>query len=132
MRLLITGGTGFIGGALIEHLCQQGAEVSVYTRNPSHFDSESIKYLTRLDDIADDARFDAFINLAGESLALGRWNEQRKVQLVDSRVGTTRDLFELARRLQCKPRVLLSASAIGIYGHQGEDRLAAEVASGTW
>ncbi len=124
MRVLITGGTGFIGGALIERLCQQGASISVYTRNTSHFDTEAIHYLNRLQDIPEDARFDAFINLAGESLAEGRWSEERKAVLVESRIGTTRALVELAERLQHKPRVVLSASAIGIYGHQGDDRLA--------
>ena len=124
MRVLITGGTGFIGGALIERLCQREAAITVYTRNTSHFDTDSISYLNRLEDIPDDAQFDVFINLAGESLAASRWSEARKAVLVESRVATTRALVELAQRLQHKPRVVLSASAIGIYGHQGNDRLA--------
>jgi uncharacterized protein (TIGR01777 family) len=109
---------------LIERLCQQGASICVYTRDPSHFDTDSIRYLHKLEDIPGDARFDAFINLAGESLASGRWSRARKDELIESRIGTTRALVALARRLQHKPRVVLSASAIGIYGHQGDERLA--------
>ncbi|MCZ6828900.1 MAG: TIGR01777 family oxidoreductase [Gammaproteobacteria bacterium] len=124
MRVLITGGTGFIGGALIERLCQQDTSISVYTRSTSHFDTEFISYLNRLEDIPEDTQFDAFINLAGESMVAGRWNEARKAQLVASRIDTTRALVALAARLRHKPRVVLSASAIGIYGHQGDDRLA--------
>jgi uncharacterized protein (TIGR01777 family) len=120
----MAGGTGFIGGALVQRLCQRGASVTVYTRNPSHFDTDSIHYLHNLEDIPADTRFDAIINLAGESLAAGRWSEERKAVLMESRVGTTRALVELARRLEHKPAVVLNASAIGIYGHQGDERLA--------
>ncbi|MCX2981546.1 TIGR01777 family protein [Halieaceae bacterium IMCC14734] len=123
MNILITGGTGFIGGALVESLAHQCAQVTVYTRDASHFDTDSISYITDLDSIADDARFDAFINLAGESLATGRWTDQRKQELISSRVDTTLALVELARRLQYKPSTVLSGSAIGYYGPQQDTEL---------
>jgi uncharacterized protein (TIGR01777 family) len=124
MNVLITGGTGFIGGALIERLLQRDATVTVYTRSTAHFDTRSIRYLNNLEDIPADTQFDAFINLAGESMAGERWSEARKAQLVESRIDTTRALVTLAQRLLHKPRVVLSASAIGVYGHQGDERLA--------
>jgi uncharacterized protein (TIGR01777 family) len=130
MNVLITGGTGFIGGALVAHLCQLEAEITVYTRDPSHFDTEAIRYITSLDEIDDSAHFDAFINLAGESLAARRWDEARKAVLVESRVGTTRSLVALAERLQVKPAVVLSASAIGVYGHHGDERLGEDAEQG--
>ena len=123
MNILITGGTGFIGGALVESLAQQGAQITVFTRDASHFDTDTISYITDLDSIADDARYDVFINLAGESLATGRWTDERKQELVSSRVDTTLALVELARRLQHKPATVLSGSAIGYYGPQGDAEL---------
>ncbi len=126
MNILLTGGTGFIGGALIEKLTQRGDEVLVYTRDSSHFDGGNIRYINNLNDIPEENYFECFINLAGESMAQGRWSEDRKAVLVDSRIGTTRALVELAGRLAQPPRMVLSASAIGFYGHQGDERLAEE------
>lgn len=124
MDILITGGTGFIGSVLAESLRARGDSLTILTRDPGHFEAENLRYINELSSIGKEERFDAFINLAGESLAAGRWSEARKAALVESRVGTTRALLALARRLDTPPSVVLSASAIGIYGHQGEDRLA--------
>jgi uncharacterized protein (TIGR01777 family) len=124
MRILLTGGTGFIGGALIERLLQRGDSVLVYSRDSSHFGSDNIQYINNLSDISKEDYFECFINLAGENMSRQRWTEARKAALVESRVNTTRALFELAQRLQTPPRVLLSASAIGYYGHQGDQCLA--------
>jgi uncharacterized protein (TIGR01777 family) len=123
MRILLTGGTGFIGGALIERLLQRGDSVLVYSRDSSHFGSDNIQYINNLSDIPKEDYFACFINLAGENMSRQRWTEARKAALVESRVNTTRALFELAQRLQTPPRVLLSASAIGYYGHQGDQCL---------
>ncbi|MEP5764562.1 MAG: TIGR01777 family oxidoreductase [Halieaceae bacterium] len=129
MKILLTGGTGFIGGALIQQLQAQGAHLVILTRDESHYDSENIKYINSLNDISDDEYFECFINLAGESIAQQRWSETRKTGLVESRVGTTRSLYALAARLTAPPAILLSASAIGYYGSQGDDRLAEGAAS---
>jgi len=123
MNILLSGGTGFIGGALVERLVQRGDFGVIYTRGRSHFDSENIKYINSLDEIPEEEYFECFINLAGESMAQGRWSERRKAILVESRVGTTRELVALAQRLQRPPAVVLSASAIGYYGHHGDDFL---------
>ena len=124
MRILLTGGTGFIGGALVERLVQRGDSVAIYTRSQAHFDTDNIKYINSLDEIPEEEYFECFINLAGESLAQGRWSDERKAVLVASRVDTTRALVALAQRLQRPPAVVLSASAIGYYGHQGDELLA--------
>ena len=124
MDILVTGGTGFIGAVLIQRLLERGDRVLVYTRQAGHIDGERLRYVNSLQAIAADQSFDVFINLAGESIAGGRWSASRKRVLVDSRVDTTRDLYELACRLENPPTVLLSASAIGYYGPQGDERLA--------
>lgn len=124
MNILITGGTGFIGSALAQQLLATGSRLTIYTRDPGHFDLDELHYVNDLEAIDVAEKFDAFINLAGESLASGRWNDARKATLVESRVGTTRALFDLAQRLETPPAVVLSASAVGIYGHQGDDLLA--------
>jgi uncharacterized protein (TIGR01777 family) len=123
MHILVTGGTGFIGGALIERLLQRGDSVLVYSRGTSHLERDNIRYINDLSYIRDVDYFECFINLAGENMAQGRWSEARKATLVASRVDTTRALLELAERLRHPPRVLLSASAIGFYGHQGDQCL---------
>ena len=124
MNILLTGGTGFIGGELTRQLLAGGHRVCILTRSRDHFDAENISYINSLDSIPAEENFECFINLAGENMAAGRWNEARKTELLESRVATTRALFELASRLDAPPRVLLSASAIGYYGHQGDERLA--------
>jgi uncharacterized protein (TIGR01777 family) len=123
MHILITGGTGFIGGALVEHLRSRGDSVCIYTRSESHFDADGLSYVTSLDSIPVDESFDVFINLAGESIAGARWTAARKQRLTDSRIDTTRALYDLACRLEQPPGLLISASAIGYYGPQGDDRL---------
>lgn len=129
MEILVTGGTGFIGTALVQRLRERGDTVTVYTRGASHRDAAGLAYVTDLDTIPADAAFDAFINLAGESIAGGRWTAARKRALEDSRIGTTRALHELAKRLQSAPAVLLSASAIGYYGPQDDTPLDEEAAT---
>ncbi len=124
MRILITGGTGFIGSGLVQQLVERGDYVTVLSRSDAHLPTETIRYVSDLKLIGGDEYFHAFINLAGESIAAQRWSEQRKQMLVGSRVGVTRDLLALAQRLNRAPEVLLSASAIGIYGSQGDERLA--------
>lgn len=123
MNILLTGGTGFIGAALVARLQARGDTITVYTRNDALQDTDALRYVTDLDAIPASSGFDAFINLAGESIAGGRWTAARKRALTDSRVGTTRTLLELARRLDRPPATLLSASAIGYYGPQDDTPL---------
>ncbi len=129
MNILITGGTGFIGTALVAQLLSRGDAVTVYTRNTSLSGDQSLSYVNRLDDIPASTVYDAVINLAGESIAEGRWSDARKRALVSSRVDTTNALYALAGRLARPPAVLVSASAIGYYGSQDDTPLAEDAAA---
>ncbi len=122
MRILITGGTGFIGAALVPALRARGHELLLLTRRRLP-DEPGLRYLNSLDAIPGDSQLDALINLAGASLAARRWTPAYKRELRDSRLQTTRALLALLRRLDTAPSALLSASAVGYYGHHGDTLL---------
>ncbi|MEL3927530.1 TIGR01777 family oxidoreductase [Aeromonas enteropelogenes] len=122
MKILITGGTGFIGRRLVAHL-KVNHEVVVLSRQGSRaytllgHDIKVLDSLDRLDDLND---VDAVINLAGEPIAAGRWSEQRKQLLCDSRWLLTEQLVDLIKLSTTPPKVLINASAIGWYGRQDD------------
>jgi len=122
MRVLITGGTGFIGQLLCAELSKKGHELLVVSRNPERAlqclpDSTSVK--TAATDFERD-RPQAMINLAGEPIAEGRWTRAKKRRIIESRVEATQGLVKLCERLgDDRPGVLVSASAMGWYGDQG-------------
>ena len=120
MRILITGGTGFIGQFLCPRLAAAGHEVVVLSRQSKPRLPEGVvRSVKRLDGLqAGD--FDAAINLAGEPIADGRWTESRKKLLLDSRVETTSRLVQWMASSGARPKVLVSASAVGYYGDQGD------------
>ena len=126
MRILLTGGTGFIGTRLCTALATRGHELWILSRRPWQAAKKlpgSVVVIDSLDQIADDLQLDAIINFAGESVAAGRWTKKRKQQLTDSRVGVTRSLHALVERLQHRPRVLINGSAVGFYGDAGNAEL---------
>jgi hypothetical protein len=119
MRILITGGTGFIGQALCPRLAAAGHEVVILTRQSTpRMPQGAATAVMRLDDLAAEP-FDAVINLAGAPTD-SRWTKKRKQLLIDSRVGSTARLIEWMRRAPRPPATLISASAVGYYGEQGE------------
>lgn len=122
MNYLITGGTGFIGTALIASLRAGGHGVTVLTRQPRP-PQDGTSFVTSLDAIPAQAHFDAVVNLAGASLAGARWSASYKREITSSRLDTTGAVIALLGRLQLPPAVLLSASAIGYYGHHGDEPL---------
>ena len=122
MNYLVTGGTGFIGTALIASLGSAGHTVTVLTRRPRS-PQGCATFVTSLDAIPAQARFDGVVNLAGASLAGARWSESYKREIISSRLDTTEALITWLGRLQQPPAVLLSASAIGYYGHHGDEPL---------
>jgi uncharacterized protein len=121
MRVAITGASGLLGSALVPSLRSAGHEVVRLVRRPARAGDEA-----RWDppagtiDAAALGGVDAAVNLSGENLAGGRWTGARKALLRSSRIEPTRLLAETLSRLKPRPRVLVSASAIGYYGDRGE------------
>ena len=118
MHILVTGGTGFIGGALLPELVSRGHCMTVLTRG-KYSDSASIRYVNDLDAI--EGRVDAVINLAGAGLAARRWSKGYKREIVDSRIGLTQHLVSWLERQQSRPGLLISGSAVGFYGQSLTD-----------
>jgi len=128
MRVLVTGGTGFVGAALCHALRGAGHEVIVVTRAPAHVDGAAIGW----DGVSGAVRAsDALVNLAGEPLASGRWNRQRKQLIRDSRVLATRTLVDALAAGEPRPAVLVNASAVGYYGPRGDEPLDESAGPGT-
>lgn len=126
MRILITGGTGFIGRALCKALLAKGHELTVLSRKPESVQAKcgaQVNAIASLDDWEASQNFEAVINLAGEPIVDVPWTNQRKKILWDSRVTLTRQLIESIKRAEHKPEVLLSCSAIGYYGDRGDQIL---------
>jgi len=128
MKVLVTGASGLIGSALIASLSTQGHEVVRLGRTARGASAETPTQATwnlqtgfierdRLNAI------DAAVHLAGESVANQPWTAAKKRRILDSRVQGTRLLAETLAALDPKPKVLLSASATGFYGHRGEQIL---------
>ncbi|OMP68145.1 TIGR01777 family oxidoreductase [Domibacillus epiphyticus] len=120
MKAAIAGGTGFVGQKVTEELVQHGYDVTILTRNITNKkESDSIRYVNWLNERANPEDHlhgvDVFINLAGEPLNSGRWTDERKKRIVDSRISATRELIRIMKALPEKPSVLINASAIGIY-----------------
>ncbi len=124
MRILITGGTGFIGQRLCVHLRQHGHQLTLLCRDihkaRQMFGGAEIATFASLDEWTPDICFDTVINLAGEPIMARRWTEQRKKALWDSRVLLTEKLVEHMTLAHQKPAVFISGSAVGIYGDQGD------------
>jgi uncharacterized protein len=120
MRVVVTGGTGFIGEPLVRRLLARGDDVAVVTRNPSKVRAGTPLPWERIDDIAS---ADVVINLAGENVGGGRWTEERKRRIMSSRVDTTTALVDALNRHPDPRRTLINASAIGIYGLRGDEPL---------
>ncbi len=121
--ILITGGTGLIGQALIPVLEAEGHRISVLTRQPDRYPGKAgrPRLFAALRDIPEDHPVDTVINLAGARMIGRRWSPRRKQVLRDSRIALTRELVEWMSRRPAPPAVLISGSAVGYYGdRQGE------------
>ncbi|MEA2489394.1 MAG: uncharacterized protein QOH21_1186 [Acidobacteriota bacterium] len=133
MKIVIAGGTGFIGEPLVQRLVARGHEVSVLSRNPAKVRTgRGIAWDGKTQGGWSDAvaSADAVINLAGESIADGRWTGRRKRQLVTSRLDATSALVAAMQRHVTKRRVFISASAIGFYGDRKDELLDEQSPSG--
>jgi uncharacterized protein (TIGR01777 family) len=132
LRVAISGASGFIGSALVTRLGAEGHRVLRLVRRPSAgtdeiaWDPEGGQV-----DSAKLEGLDAVVHLAGESIAGGRWNAERKQRIRQSRVQGTSLLAGALARLSAKPRVLVSGSAMGVYGDRGDEVLVETSPPGT-
>ena len=131
MKILVAGATGFIGKKLVKTLDQKGHEIVVLTRNretarfhiPIHceiqqWDPEKSPLSTNsLKDV------DVVINLSGENIASSFWTETQKRKLMDSRKMSVRRIVKAMAVMNTKPKVFISASAVGFYGNRSNEEL---------
>src|SRR5690625_138798 len=120
MNYLITGGTGFVGKKLVKKLHEEQHHTYILTRSPeSYKDTEKATYIGYDVNASELPAVDGVVNLAGESL-FGYWTKQRKKNILNSRIETTRKLLGIISQLKNKPNVLVSGSAVGYYGMSDE------------
>jgi uncharacterized protein (TIGR01777 family) len=123
MKILIGGASGLVGTALVQALRNEGTEVTRLVRStPRENEIEWHPNSERIN-LAGLEGFDAVINLAGESIAEGRWTDEKKRKIRDSRVNGTHLLSEAISSLASKPRTFLCASATGFYGDRDDENL---------
>ncbi len=137
MKVIVTGGSGLIGRALVASLAADGHQATVLSRSPSRvrglpegvqvagWDASSAEALTPLLSGAD-----AVVHLAGAGIADGRWTAERKRLIRDSRVESSAAVAAAIAAAEPRPGVLLQGSAVGFYGSRGDEELTEESASG--
>lgn len=126
MNILITGGTGLVGRALCQQWLADGHRLTVLSRQPGRVPQlcgKTVSGVSSLRGIPRDAEFQAVINLAGEPIADRRWSPRRKQALRDSRIALTAELVQYLQHCKQRPATLISASAVGYYGDQGDHPL---------
>lgn len=137
MKVIITGSTGLVGRALVRSLLAEGHEVTRLVRGDSQSfrapGTTAVHWNPERGEIDAQALegHDAAVHLAGENVGEGRWDEEKKRRIIESRVKGTTLLASALAGLSAKPRVLVSASAIGFYGDRGPEILREESASGS-
>lgn len=131
MNIVIAGGTGFLGSALVRWLRNDGHTITVLTRNPrgaNEVQWDPYGSPASWVHVLHDA--DAVINLAGASIAK-RWTAAHKREMWNSRIRSTRTLVEAMKSVPKMPALLLNASAVGIYGARGDEPLTEASAPGS-
>lgn len=131
MKILISGASGLVGKTLIPELEKDGHEILTLVRKDAKNTNEvewnpekEIKEISKLEGV------ECVIHLAGENVGEGRWTEEKKKRILDSRVVGTKVLCDALLKLNKLPKTFISASAIGIYGNRGEEILTEESAFG--
>ncbi len=132
MKIAVTGASGLIGSALVPHLRAGGHEVVRLVRRPtSAADEISWDPTTGSVDLVRLAGTDAVVHLAGAGVGDHRWTDDYKREILDSRVNGTATIVRAITALDPKPRVLVSASAIGWYGDTGDRKVDETAPAGT-
>jgi len=127
MRITLAGGTGFLGQALCASLLEDGHDVTILSRGPSADPARRIRRVSWTPDgttgpwatTLDGA--DIVVNLAGSSIADGRWTSAKKQRILDSRVLATRSLAAAVASVTAPPALMISSSAVGYYGPCGDE-----------
>lgn len=118
MKIAISGGSGFVGNALSQFFTHKGYDVIILTRKENH-KVGNLTFIQWLKPEAEPEKYlegvDVFINLAGTSLNEGRWTKSRKEDIFKSRMSATSELNRIIDALEKKPKLLINASAVGIY-----------------
>lgn len=126
MKILISGGSGFLGSALSDEIIARyrAQQTDVYitwlTRDRSQAHPDSITMMTYDELTESDEHFDVIVNLAGAGIADARWSNDRKETLLASRIKPTEALLAFIARQTIAPKLMVSGSAIGWYGAQGD------------
>jgi hypothetical protein len=120
VRVLVSGGTGFVGDALCQSLRGAGHAVTLVSRHPEHASSPAVGW-AELDPAV--AESDAIVNLAGEPIAARRWSPGQKRLIRESREWATATLVDAIAAAPVRPSVLVSASAVGYYGPRGDEEI---------
>lgn len=132
MKFAVAGASGFVGSALARRLEAEGHEVLRLVRRPVERPGEvawhPLSGEIEQRELLEGA--EGFVNLAGSNLASGRWTPERKEEILRSRVESTRTLVAVMAHLNHRPRVFVSASAVGYYGSRGEEELTEASAKG--
>jgi uncharacterized protein (TIGR01777 family) len=137
MRLVITGGTGFIGTALRARLGEKDHALTILTRAQSSQAGATNEKWIAWEPLSGKAPVEAvdgadgIINLAGESIAGKRWTAGQKEKIRASRIATTRALVDAVAGAKVKPKFLINGSAVGYYGPRGEETVTEETGPGS-
>ncbi len=137
MRIIVTGGTGFIGTTLTKHLLDEGHQVWILTRNPHKtqvvigakavgWDGRTVTGWGGLI-----SQVDAIVNLAGESIGSGLWTAARKTRILSSRSEAGKAISEAFHQANPRPKVLIQASAVGFYGPHGDEIVTEDTGPGS-